>query len=394
MPKFDSYDVVIAGGAVTGSSCAWHLAADPGFKGRVLVVEKDPSYARCATSLSAGSIRQQFSTAINIAISLYGISFLREIGERLDIGGQPPEIGLREGGYLFLASPAGETVLGDNHRLQTAMGADIALFGADALHNRFPWLSLDGIAAGSHGRSGEGWFDGYALMQAFRSAARLLGVEYHAGEVIDAECQPDVVSGVRLADGRRIACGALINAAGTGAAVLASRLGIELPVRSRKRMIFTFDCKEKLGDFPLLIDPSGVYVRPEGEGYLCGLSPDEADDPDTDSFEVDYSLFEDRIWPLLAHRVPVFETLRMRRGWAGHYDMNLFDCNAFVGRVPGIENFYLANGFSGHGLQQAPAVGRGLSELIVDGRYRTLDLTPLGYDRYVCGRPLIEKNVV
>ncbi|MBY0612536.1 MAG: FAD-binding oxidoreductase [Beijerinckiaceae bacterium] len=394
MTKFDTYDVVIAGGAVTGSSTAYHLASNPDFRGRVLVIEKDPTYSHCATALSAGSIRQQFSSAINILISLHGIRFLRAIGETLEVDGVKPNIGLHENGYLFLATDGGQPILAENHELQTSLGADIAYHDPDALKGKFPWLNTEGIAAGAHGVTGEGWFDGYALMQAFRAKARSLGVEYVTGTAIDIEHDGSKVHAVRLSSGARIACGALVNAAGTGASALAAKAGVALPIASKKRMIFMFDCRETLERFPLLIDPSGVYVRPEGDGYICGSAPPEDADPDSDSFELEHDFFEDVIWPTLAARVPAFETIKMRRGWAGHYDMNLFDHNVFIGRAPSLSNFYLANGFSGHGLQQSPAVGRGLSELIAHGAYRTLDLSPLGYDRYLKNEPLIEKNVV
>lgn len=390
-----AYDVVIAGGAVTGSSTAYHLAAHPGFSGRILVVEKDPAYRQCASALSAASIRQQYSSAINIAISLHGIRFLRAIGETLAVDGEAPEIGLVEGGYLFLASEAGRPVLETNHRLQREMGADIALLGPDGLKARFPWLSTEGITLGAFGVTGEGWFDGYGLMQAFRRKARSLGVEYRAAKVTDVEREGDRVTAVRLDDGSRITCGALVNAAGGGGPDLARAAGLQIPVHNKKRYIFTFTCADKVAGAPLLIDPSGLYFRPEGQGFLCGIQPPEDQDPDADGdFEVDHTFFDEHIWPTLAARVPAFERIRQGRAWAGHYDMNLFDHNAIVGRAGEIGNFYLANGFSGHGLQQSPAIGRGLAELIVEGAYRSLDLSPLGFDRIAAGRPVRELNVV
>lgn len=159
-------------------------------------------------------------------------------------------------------------------------------------------------------------------------------------------------------------------------------------------MVFTFECRDPVTNCPLLIDPSGVYVRPEGRGFICGSAPPPDQDPDSDEFEVDHSFFDDVIWPVLAARVPAFEQIKVGRAWAGHYDLNLFDHNAFIGRVPGFENFYIANGFSGHGLQQSPAVGRGMSELIVYHGYRTLDLSPLGLERMTQNAPLLERNVV
>jgi glycine/D-amino acid oxidase-like deaminating enzyme len=390
----ERFDVVIIGGAVTGSSAAYFLASNPDFDGRILVVEKDPSYQFCASALSAASIRQQYSTAINVAISLYGIEFLREIGECLEVDGDRPEIGLKEGGYLFLATPPGRAVLEENHRIQVENGADILFLAPEALMARFPWLNTDDLAAGTWGRSGEGWFDGYGLMQAFRRKARSLGVTYRAAAATGFNRSGQRLESVLLSDGSAVACGAVINAAGTGGATIGREAGLEIPVRSRKRMIFSFECRDEVANCPLMIDPTGVYVRPEGKGFICGSSPAADQDPDSDDFEVDHSFFEEVIWPVLAHRVPAFEAIRPGRAWAGHYDLNLFDHNAFVGRAPGIENFYLANGFSGHGLQQSPAVGRGLSELIVHGGYRSLDLSPLAFDRLLQNRPLTERNVV
>lgn len=394
MPSSDSYDVVIIGGAVTGSSTAYQLAANPDFKGRILVLEKDPSYQRCASALSAASIRQQYSSAINIEISLYGIKFLRAIGEILAVEGDRPEIQLHEGGYLFLAGPAGRSILEENHALQTKLGADILFLEPGALVERFKWLSVDGVAAGTWGRTGEGWFDGYGLMQAFRRKARSLGIEYRAASAVGFDLANGCVSAVRLDDGTRIACGAVVNAAGAGGAAIARAAGLQIPVHNKKRMIFTFDCREDVANCPLLIDATGVYVRPEGKGFLCGSAPPPDQDPDSDELEVDYNFFDEVVWPVLAQRVPAFERIKPGRAWAGHYDMNLFDHNVFVGAVPEPGNFYLANGFSGHGLQQSPAIGRGLSELLIYGRYTTLDLTPLSFTRFLEGRRMVERNVV
>jgi glycine/D-amino acid oxidase-like deaminating enzyme len=388
------HDVLIIGGAVTGSSIACHLAQQLGASAKIVVIEKDPSYARCATALSAGSIRQQFSTPVNVEISLHGIDFLREIGERLRVDESRPEVGLHEGGYLFLASPAGIETLAANHAVAAGLGADIALLDPDALAATFPWLAVDGVSGATFGRTGEGWFDGYGLMSAFRAKARSLGVAYLAGEAVAIEPMGGASCRVRLADGRAIDCGAVVLAAGAASAPLAATIGVDLPVRSKKRLVFTFECRADLPRFPLLIEPGGTYVRPEGAGYLCGASPPPDRDPDSTDFEIDYTQFEEEIWPTLARYVPAFETIRPGRAWAGHYDMNLFDQNAFVGRLPGAANVYVAAGFSGHGLQQSPAVGRGIAELIAHGRYVALDLSALGYDRYLRNRPLVEHAVV
>ncbi len=389
------FDVVIAGGAVTGSSIACHLAERSAGRVRVLVVEPDPSYQRSASALSAGSIRQQFSSAVNIDISLHGIDFLRTIGARLAVGDARPDVGLHEGGYLYLAGAAGSPVMRENNAVQRARGANIALLGPAALRAQFPWLACDNLSLASFGTSGEGWFDGYGLMMAFRAKARALGVAYKQARVLDVEQSGGRISAALLDTGERIACGALVNAAGAyGARQLAGLMGFAIPVHAKKRCVFAFTCREKLPRFPLLIDTSGVWVRPEGAGYIAGYSPADLDATDHGDLDVEWALFEQVIWPALALRVPAFEAIRPGRAWAGPYDMNLFDHNALVGRVPGTANGYLAAGFSGHGLQQAPAVGRGLAELILKGRYETLDLTPLDCARLPEGRPLLERNVI
>ncbi len=392
----EHFDVVIAGGAVMGSSLAYHLASDPGFKGRVLVIEADPSYAKAASALSASSIRQQFSSAVNIRISLHGIRFLRQAHEILAVDGDQPALGLCEPGYLYLAAEAGAAALRRNHVVQQAEGADIALLTPEALAARFPYFNLDGIALGAWGRSGEGWFDGYALMQAFRSKARSLGVEYRRATAAGAEHDGRRASAVILSDGARIGCGALVNTAGaSGARAFAAALGAAIPVYAKKRCVFTFVCREKLERFPLLIDAGGVWCRPEGQVFLAGVSPDDLDQSDAgDDFSVNWSEWEETVWPALASRAPAFESVKPGRAWAGHYDMNLFDQNALTGRLGGFDNVYIAAGFSGHGIQQSPAIGRGLAELIVDGAYRTLDLSDLDFSRLAAGRRVAEDNVI
>lgn len=390
----ETFDVVIAGGAAHGSSLAYHLAADAGFKGRVLVVEKDLTYARAASALSASSIRQQFSSEINIRVSLYGIDFLRRGREILAVEGDAPDLTVREGGYLYLATPAGADTLRENNALQTRLGADVALLAPDALVKRFPYFNVDDLALASLGLSGEGWFDGYALTQAFRRKARSLGVVYRESAVVGLEREGGRVAAVRLDDGARVACGAFVNCAGaSGARAIAAMAGFDIPVEARKRTVFQFFCADPIPGLPLTIDPSGVWLRPDGEGFIGAAVP-EIDDHAPDDFEPDWTQFEEQIWPALAHRIPAMERLKPGRAWAGHYDLNLFDHNAIVGRAPGLENAYLAAGFSGHGLQQAPAVGRGLAELVAHGGYRSLDLSDFAFERVAAGRPILERNVI
>jgi glycine/D-amino acid oxidase-like deaminating enzyme len=389
-----SSQVVIVGGGVIGSSIAYFLrASDPTVP--VTVIERDPTYAKSSSALSAASIRQQFSTPLSVRMSLYGIEFLRNIGELLEVDGTKPSIDLHEGGYLFLATPAGAPTLRENHALQTRLGADIHWLDRDKLQAKFPWLNIEDLEAGAFGASGEGWFDGYGLVQALRKKAQSLGARYVAAEVGAIARAGRRVTHVETTDGERYPCDMLVNAAGAWARKLSAMMGIEIPVFARRRSIFNVSSPARLSPCPLLIDPSGVYFRPEGKTYICGTSPSADNDPDDLPLdEVDHALFDDVIWPTLAHRVPEFEALRVENCWSGYYEYNVLDHNAIIGFHPDIDNCIFANGYSGHGLQQGPATGRGVSELILGGKYRSLDLSPLDWSRVIENRPIVEKNVV
>jgi len=165
-------------------------------------------------------------------------------------------------------------------------------------------------------------------------------------------------------------------------------------VEPRKRCVFVVACRAKLPRMPLVVDATGVWIRPEGEVYICGVAPPEGEDARATDFEVDHALFDEVVWPMLAHRIPAMEALKLQRAWAGHYDYNTLDQNAVIGRHPELSNFLLANGFSGHGLQQSPAAGRAIAELIVHGRFVSLDLSVFGYERIAAKRPVRELNVI
>ena len=390
----DSYDVVIAGGGVMGSAVACFLALEQGFGGSVAVIERDPSYANCSTTRSLGGLRQQFSTPENIAMTLFGLHFVRNVGEYLEVDGEIPELAFHEHGYLFLASDSGLAVLHANHAVQRACGADVELLDPEALAARFPWIAPDDLAGASFGRSGEGWLDPHALLHGFRRKARSLGVEYLTDTVTGIEHDPTRIAAVRLASGTRLACGALINGAGPLAGRLAALAGVDLPVRPRKRHVFVFACRESIPRCPLVIDPSGVYFRPEGANFITGTSPPADRDPDSHDLELDHQNFERELWPVLAARVPAFEAIKVQGGWAGHYDYNTVDQNGIVGRHPVLGNFYFANGFSGHGLQQSPAVGRAVAELISHDAYRSIDLSRFRYERFAEHDPVVELAVV
>jgi glycine/D-amino acid oxidase-like deaminating enzyme len=381
----DPVDVVIAGGGAVGSAVAWFLSQEPTFQGRIVVVEPDPSYRFAASARSASSIRRQFSTPLNIALSAFGWQFLRAL----------PEVGLTESTYLYLASAAGLAALSAGVAIQQQCGVPAQLHSPAALAQRYPWLNTDDLAGGADTAAGEGWFDGYALVRALRAANEQRGVRYLRQHVAALEGGDDgSVRAVRLADGARLALRWLVLAAGTRSRALAAGAGIDLPVYARKRSVFVFESPAPLGRCPLVVDTTGLWFRPEGRGYIGGTVPPRDVDVAPDDFEVDHEQFEALVWPALSHRVPGFEAVRCTGSWAGHYDYNVFDQNAFLGPCETVPNLLLACGFSGHGLQQAPAVGRALAEYIAFGHYRTLDVTPLSYARFLQGRPLREHHII
>lgn len=390
-PATSAQKIVIVGGGVIGSAIAYFLASHPRFGGNITVIERDPTYTKASSALSASSIRQQFSQPVNIAVSQFGIDFLRNIKQHLAVDGDVPDIGLTERGYLYLATEAGAATLQENHATQRAHGVDVALLTPAETRQRFPWLQVDDLALASLGLSGEGWFDGYGLLMAFKQKARSLGVQYVKAEAAGFAHSAGRVAAVMLQGGAQLPCDWAVNAAGAWARPLLAGTGLDLPVYGRKRCVYAFASPAKTPDCPLVIDPSGLWFRPEGDIWICGLPP--AQDHNDAPLDVDYDLF-DEAWLTLANRVPGFEAVRMQRAWAGYYEYNTHDHNALLGPHPHLPNLLLANGFSGHGLQQSPAVGRGLAEWIAEGGYTSLDLSPLAVQRLVEGRSLLEKNVI
>ena len=395
-PARPSYDVVIVGGAMIGSAIAWFLSANRNFNGTVLVVEKDPTYEFTSTSRTNSCIRQQFSNPLNIRISQYGAAFLRAF--RDELGGDPeiPDITLQAFGYMYLAAnkdAAGR--LRDSQRTQAELGAATRLMSPADIAAEYPFYRLDDIILGSHNPVDEGYFDGSTMFDWWRRKARQNGIEYIANEVTDLACDGQRITGVQLASGCTISAGAVVNASGPRAAVTARMAGLDVPVEPRRRYTFVFAAERSLDrPLPLTIDPSGVHVRSDGIHYLCGCPPDDDPAVDYDDFDLDHAIWEDKVWPALAHRIPAFEAIKMTNAWVGHYAYNTLDHNAIIGRHPDVTNFIFANGFSGHGFQQSPAVGRGVCELITFGEYRALDLSELGYERIITGQPFLEQAII
>ncbi|MEL7211425.1 MAG: FAD-binding oxidoreductase [Pseudomonadota bacterium] len=398
-PQRKTYDVVIVGGAIMGASTAWFLTQNPDFNGTVLVIEKDPTYEFCSTTHTNSCMRQQFSTEINVRISQFAADFVKNF--RTYMGGDPqvPELGIQSYGYMYLAdTDAFADTLRENLKVQRAAGAGTVLMTPDEIKAAYPFYNVEDIKLGSINTMDEGYWDGITVFDWFRKSSKAHGVEFHTGEVVamTRNAAGTQVESVSLASGDVIGCGQIVNASGPRAAKTARMAGINIPVEPRKRFTWIFSAEQPLDrDLPLTIDPSGVHFRQDGRTtYLAGGHA--AHDPAVayDDFAMDHALWQDHIWPIIATRIPQFEAIKVINEWAGHYAYNTFDHNAIVGPHPVVSNFIFLNGFSGHGLQQAPAMGRGTAEWLTYGAFRTLDLSPFRYDRIVQNDTLLEKAVI
>ena len=394
-PKHSSYDVVIIGGAMLGSATAWFLADNPDFQGRVLVVERDPSYEWAATSHTNSCIRQQFSTELNVRISQFGAEFVQNLPRFM--GGDAPKLAIQNFGYLYLANTAEfAEVLRASQRVQVAAGAGTRLLTADQIKAEYPFYQVDDLVLGSINTLDEGYFDGITLFDWFRRQARARGVDYVANEVVAITRDGALAVSVTLRSGEVVASGQVVNASGTRGAATARMVGVEIPVEPRKRFTWVISAETPLpGELPLTIDPSGVHMRQDGKAsYMIGGHTEDDPAVAVDDFAMDHGIWQDHIWPTIATRIPAFEAVKVQREWVGHYDYNVLDQNAITGPHPEVTNFLFLNGFSGHGLQQSPAMGRGTAEWLTYGEYRTLDLSPLGFERIAAGRPYRERAII
>lgn len=397
-PKASSYDVVIVGGAMYGSSVAWFLADNPDFDGSILVVERDPTYEFASTSHTNSCIRQQFSREINVRVSQFGAEFVKNFRHFMGDDPRVPDVVLQSYGYMYLAdTEAFAQVLRDAQKVQAACGAGTKHMSRDEIARDYPFYQLDDVIGANHNLIDEGYFDGNTLFDWWKRSAREKGVEYLANEVVamTRNAAGTRVDSVTLASGEVVSCGIVVNASGPRAVLTSRMAGIEVPVEPRKRYTFIFSAEKPLDrDLPLTIDPSGVHMRTDGAYYLAGCPPDEDPAVDYDDFVQDHSIWENKVWPVIASRIPQFEAIKLINSWAGHYAYNTFDQNAILGPHSKVGNFVFVNGFSGHGFQQSPAMGRGTAEHITYGEYRTLDLTPFHYDRIENGVRFDEKAVI
>ena len=391
MATYSPYDVVVVGGGVIGSATAYSLIRlEPTLK--VGVVEMDPVYSRASSTLSLANVRVQFSLKENILISQYALSILAKFDDDMAVDNHRPHIAHKKVGNLFIVNESDRASATAALSLQAKLGCQVEWWTPETIHQQYPQFQLDGYAGGTFG-SQDGYIDAYAMLMGYKAKAQALGVEYIHDEVVGVQADIRQATGARLKSGRLLKAPVIVNCAGAWAARLAETAGIQLPVRPVARQVFAADPAVKPErPLPLTVMPSGLYFRTDTGGHLL-IGKSMPEDPIGFDFSWDDKRFLDLLWPELARFVPVFDTLKLLRGWAGLYAVNSLDSNAILGEWPELKGFYLANGFSGHGLQQAPAVGRYMAELIL-GQPPTLDLAVFNPQRILENQPLSESGLV
>ena len=387
----ENIDIIIIGGGIMGSATAYSLLqADNRLK--VVVIEKDPSYTRASTTLSMSNARIQFSLKQNVQISQYAFETLERFEEEMAVGDRTPRIGFKREGNLFVVDEEGLESATSAIQLQKDLGCDILWQNPEEIATQYPLYNMKGYVGGSFGPQ-DGYFDAYAALMGYKAKAIAMGARYMEDEVIKIQASNKRVTGVHLASGNTLGAGVVVNCAGAWAAQIAKTAHVDLPIDPVKRQVFVLDTTVKPEQpLPLTVLPSGLYFRTETGGHIL-LGKSMHEDPVGFDFSWDEKRFYEILWPELAEFVPAFDTLKLIRGWAGLYAVNRMDSNAILGEWPEIRGLFLANGFSGHGLQQAPAVGRYLSEVIL-GKEPVLDLSLFSPRRILEKKPLTEMGLV
>jgi sarcosine oxidase subunit beta len=380
-------EVVIVGGGIVGSSIAYHLAAAGCTD--VLVIERESTQGKGSTGKSMGGVRAQFSTPVNIQMSLYSIPFYASFDERL---GHPA--GYRPQGYLFCATNQHHLdYLQTNYRKQVELGLkDVRLITAEEIRERFPQLRSDDIVGGSFCPS-DGFVDPYSVMIGFMTWAAGRGVKLWKNARVTGIRLDGHHSAVVETSKGNISTRTVVNCAGAWAAEIAGMVGLDLPVEPLRRMLVPTEPFDQFPhSAPMIIDMSnGFHFRPEGLGFLLAWN----DPAETPGYKTDFDDgFVEKILTRAANRVPIFENLAVnpKRAWAGLYEMTP-DHHPILGAAPGLPGFFLANGFSGHGVMHAPATGKILSDLILTGKTDLVDASLLELSRFALGR-MIEETAV
>jgi FAD-dependent oxidoreductase domain-containing protein 1 len=386
-----AFDVVVVGGGAIGLSAAYYLKMRSSTC-RVAVIERDWSYALASTPRASGGVRRLFTIAENIELSNFSIPVYEAFPDLMGVDGEKPDIGFRKNGYLFIVPPAGASTLGRNFERQRQHGVNVEWLELADLKRRFPSMRVDDLGAAVQSHD-DGWLDPHSVLMALRRKTRSLGVELIQDEVVALDRTGSLVRAVVLKSGARLKTDSVINAAGAWAPRVCAMVAMHVPITPMRRYEHYFECEDCLEPLPYLKDINRLAFRPEGRGYSGGVPT--LREPRGYNFEVDHGYFDEVVWPALAHRFPQFEKTKCKATLPGLYDQNDFDGNPIIGPCEGeCDNLYLAAGFSGHGLMHAPGCGRALSELILDRRFETLDLTRLGWRRVARGEPYPEQGII
>lgn len=385
------YDVIVIGGGLHGGFTAWHLLQrEPGLK--VAVVERDQTYEHAASARSNAGVRLLFSQEESIAMSQYGHEVYGGFADLMAIDGEPQPLTFWRQGYLLIAcTPEQGEDMTANYELQSSLGVPADLIDAAELKQRFPSMNVDDVIVACHSPQ-DGWLDPYGALTGVKRKNQAMGAAYIAGTVAGLETANGRVSTVKLEDGQNLQADWVVNACGAWAPEITKMLGFDIPVVPLPRNTFYFECREEIEPYGLTLDGLGASIRPEGKGFLTGATVF------TRAGAFDWNVYEERFyeenWPMISARVPAFEAVKLQNSWACHYALSEWDGNGLIGAWTGQpENFLITTGFSGHGLQHAPATGRALAELILDGRFTSLDLTRFAASRVVEGRKEPERGV-
>jgi FAD-dependent oxidoreductase domain-containing protein 1 len=384
-------DVAIIGGGAIGAAAAYFLKLAAPSLG-VVVIERDPGYTLASTPRASGGVRRLFSLPENIALSNYSIPFFERFSETMAVDGAAAGIGFRRGGYLFIVPPSARDMLKANYETELSMGCNVVWLEPDALKAKFPSMFVGDLGAAVHSPD-DGWLDPHSVLMGFRRKAQSLGARFLSEEVTGMRRTGASVSAAELRSGDIVEAAHFVNAAGAWAQDICAMLGFKVPITPLRRFEHYFECEEPIEPLPYLKDPERLAFRPEGRGYSGGV-PTLAE-PRGYNFEADHGYFAAVVWPALAHRFPQFERTKCKNTLPGLYDQNDLDGNVIIGPgADGLGNFHLLAGFSGHGLMHAPGCGRAMAELILKGRYETIDLTRFGWQRVIDNAPLPERGII
>ena len=390
----ETADVLIIGGGIIGSSIAYNLLED-GFKGKVVVFEKDNTYQFASTSFAAGGVRQQFANPLNIEMVKYSVDFYEQFDHRMAIEGEPANVMFKQTGYIYLLDDNNWQDYDNNYKTQLKVGANIERLSPEEVQNICRGiLNVDGIKAANFGPR-DGRLDPWGALQGFAKKARKLGALYVYDEVVAIHKAQthNRIEGLKTKSGKEYKAPIVVNAAGPWAQDVGNLIGLALPVEPINHNNYVCAITQTFRPpLPMVIFPNRAWFMGESENtILTGLT--KLDQAPGFDWDWDRDHFYESIWPKLADRVPFFETLKLLRGYAGMYERTPDEC-CIIGEHPDVEGFLMAIGFSGHGVMQAPAAGKLISELIRLGRFDTVDVAEFSIKRFASGqsRMIAEKS--